>query len=39
MSDVTKSQADPRISRFLQFLQTLHKKFRKNRQILDQINS
>jgi hypothetical protein len=38
MSDVTESQADLRISWFLQFLQTIHKKFRKNNEIVDQTN-
>ncbi len=39
MSNVAKSQADTEISRVLQFLQTIHKKFCENRQVINQINS
>ncbi len=36
MIDFKKSEACARISRILQFLQTIHQKFRKNSQVLDQ---
>jgi hypothetical protein len=36
MIDLKKSEACARISRILQFLQTIHQKFRENNQVLDQ---
>jgi hypothetical protein len=38
MIDLKKSEACLRISRILQFLQTIHQKFRENSQALDQID-
>jgi hypothetical protein len=38
MIDFKKSEICARISRILQFLQTIHQKFRKNNQVIDQID-
>ncbi len=38
MIDLKKSEACAKIFRILQFLQTIHQKFRENNQVLDQTN-
>ncbi len=39
MSNISEFETNTDISRILQFLQTLHQKFRKNREIINSINS